>query len=379
MQAAILYEHAATRGATPADRGRGDVRPVASCVNLGAVATRDDRAPAQGQLGLMAPVLGDGRPLLLALAGGLLLAGGFALFLAASGEFLPHDIRYLGMSADDLCDVASCRIVDFMIHDRAAFGGTLVGLGVVYLWLTLFPLAAGEQWAWWVWLVSGTVGFLSFLSYLGYGYLDTWHGLATLILLPLYVVGMARSRQLVGPLDIRCLGRPGGWLARRDRFAGGRAVLLLGAVATAAGGLVILRVGLGDTFVPEDLEFMGLSAPELRALNPRLVPLLAHDRAGFGGGVFTLGLTTMACLWYADLSRHLHQAVALAGAVSLTAALGVHFVVGYTDVWHLVPPAVAAAFLVTGLAIQHPGVPSRDPAEPDLEPVPGETRQGEDV
>ena len=41
----------------------------------------------------MAPVLGDGRPLLLALAGGLLLAGGFALFLAASGEFLPHDIR----------------------------------------------------------------------------------------------------------------------------------------------------------------------------------------------------------------------------------------------------------------------------------------------
>ena len=99
---------------------------------------------------------------------GLLLAGGFALFLAASGEFLPHDIRYLGMSADDLCDVASCRIVDFMIHDRAAFGGTLVGLGVVYLWLTLFPLAAGEQWAWWVWLVSGTVGFLSFLSYLGY-------------------------------------------------------------------------------------------------------------------------------------------------------------------------------------------------------------------
>jgi hypothetical protein len=146
----------------------------------------------------MAPVLGDGRPPLLVVAGGLLFAGGFALFLAAAGEFLPHDIRYLGMSADDLCDVASCRIVDFMIHDRAAFGGTLLGLGVVYVWLTVFPLAAGEQWAWWAWLVSGTVGFLSFLSYLGYGYLDTWHGLATLALLPAYVVGMVRSRRLVG-------------------------------------------------------------------------------------------------------------------------------------------------------------------------------------
>jgi hypothetical protein len=313
-------------------------------------------------VGFLSPLVGDGRPLLLVVAGGLLFAGGFALFLAAAGEFLPHDIGYLGMSADDLCDVAGCRIVDFMIHDRAAFGGTLLGLGVVYVWLTVFPLAAGEQWAWWVWLVSGTVGFLSFLSYLGYGYLDTWHGLATLALLPAYVGGMARSRRLVGPLDVRTLLRHGGWLARRDRFALGRAVLVVGAAATALGGLVVLRVGLGDTFVPEDLEFMGLTADRLAALNPRLVPLLAHDRAGFGGGVFTLGLTTLLCLWCAGPSRHLHQAVALSGAASLTAALGVHFVVGYTDPWHLLPAVAAASALVVGLAIHHPGVLADDAA-----------------
>lgn len=333
----------------------------------------DDRRD-EHLLGLMGPVLGDGRPLLLVVAGGLIFAGGFALFLAATGEFLPHDIRYLGMSADDLCDVASCRIVDFMIHDRAAFGGTVLGLGVLYLWLTVFPLAAGEQWAWWVWLVSGTVGFLSFLSYLGYGYLDTWHGLATLTLLLPYVVGMIRSRRLVGPLDVRSLGRHGGWLTRRDRFALGRAVLVLGALATASGGLAILRVGLGDTFVPEDLEFMGMTAPELRDLNPRLVPLLAHDRAGFGGGVFTLGLTTMLCLWCAEPSRHLHQAVALSGAVSVSAALGVHFVVGYTDVWHLLPAAIAMTMLLAGLAIHHPGLPaagSDRPATQDLQLGPG--------
>lgn len=171
-----------------------------------------------------------------------------------------------------------------MVHDRAAFGGTLVGIGIVYVWLTLFPLAAGQQWAWWVWLVSGSVGFLSFLSYLGYGYLDTWHGVATLALLPPYVAGMARSRQLVGPLDPRNLGRHGGWLARRDRFAVGRGVLLLRALATASGGVAVLRVGLADTFVPEDLAFMGLSASELRELSPRLVPLLAPTgRASVAG------------------------------------------------------------------------------------------------
>ena len=36
-----------------------------------------------------APLVGDGRPLLLAMAGGLVFAGGFALFLAATGDLLP--------------------------------------------------------------------------------------------------------------------------------------------------------------------------------------------------------------------------------------------------------------------------------------------------
>ncbi len=307
-------------------------------------------------MGFFDPLLGDGRPLLFAVAGALLFAGGFCLFLAATGEFLPHDIHYLGMSADDLCRVASCRVVDFMVHDRAAFGGALVGLGVLYLWLTAFPLAAGQQWAWWVWLVSGAVGFASFLSYLGYGYLDTWHGVGTGLLLPIYVTGLVRARRLVpGRLTPVSLRRHGGWLGGTDRFAVGRLLLFLGAAGTAAGGLAILRVGIGDTLVPEDLEFMGLRADDLRAFNPRLVPLLAHDRAGFGGGVLTLGLTTMLCLWCAPLSRHLHQAVALAGLGSLTAALGVHFAVGYTDPWHLLPAGVAFTSLVAGLAVSHPG------------------------
>ena len=308
------------------------------------------------QAGFLPSLVGDGRPLLLAFAGALVFAGGFMLFLAATGEFLPQDIHYLGMSADDLCDLASCRVVDFMVHDRAAFGGTLMGLGVLYTWLTVFPLSRGEQWAWWTWLASGVVGFLSFFAYLGYGYLDTWHGLGTLLLLPLFVGGLWLTRGRSGaPLEPRRVWRHGGWLEARDHYALGRSLLLLGAAATAFGGLAILRVGVGDTFVPEDLEFIGLSAAELRAANPRLVPLLAHDRAGFGGGVVTMGLTTMLCLWCARPSRHLHQAVALAGALSLGAALTVHFAVGYTDLWHLLPALVAAASLVVGLALEHPG------------------------
>ena len=296
--------------------------------------------------------MGDGRPLLLATAAALFFSGGFAVFLAASRELLPQDVRYLGMTADELCRVRSCRILDFMVHDRAAFGGALLGLAVLYTWLTVFPLSRHEQWAWWVWLVTGAAGFATFLAYLGYGYLDTWHGLGTLFLLPVFLAGMWRSRRLVGPIDVRRAFRGDEGAARLSgRPEWGRVVLLGGAAATAIAGLVILRIGVTDTFVPEDLEFIGMSAEDLRAVNPRLVPLIAHDRAGFGGGVFTLGLTTLLCLWCGRPSRHLRQAVATAGLLSLSAALGVHMTVGYTDLWHLLAPVGAAALLLVGLAL----------------------------
>jgi len=278
------------------------------------------------------------------------------MFLAATGEFLPQDLHFLGMTPDQLCSIASCRVTDFMIHDRASFGGTLFALGILYVWLTAFPLSRGEQWAWWTWLISGLLGFTTFLAYLGYGYLDTWHGIGTLLLIPSYVLGLFRARSLApGPLSPRCLFRHGDWWGRRDRFTAGRLILTAGAGAVATSGLIILRIGVGDTFVPEDLQFIGLTADDLHQVNDHLVPLLAHDRAGFGGGVLTLGLTMMLCLWCARLSRHLHQAVALAGLVSLGAALVVHFVIGYTDAFHLAPPFLGAACLIVGLTLQHPG------------------------
>ena len=153
-------------------------------------------------------------------------------------------------------------------------------------------------------------------------YLDTWHGIGTLLLLPVFAWGMVSTRRLVAePLDPRRLVRLGGRLDSATRLTGARLVLLAGAGATSVGGLIILWVGLTYTFVPEDLEFIGLSASELRAINPRLVPLIAHDRAGFGGAVFTLGLTTLLCLWCARPSPSLRQAIAAAGGLSVGAAL----------------------------------------------------------
>src|SRR5881296_2100932 len=161
------------------------------------------------EVGLLETAIGDGQPLLVTTALVLLVCGAFAVFQAATGHFLPHDAVYLGMTAQELCALRGCRILHFMIHDRISFGGVLVGVGVMYLWLCLFPLRRRESWAWWTLAISGAAGFLSFLAYLGYGYLDTWHGAATLFLLPIFGYGLFRTRVLrqerLGrqPLDLR--------------------------------------------------------------------------------------------------------------------------------------------------------------------------------
>lgn len=302
--------------------------------------------------------LGDGRPALMLVAWALFFAGGFAMFLALTGDLLPQDVRYLGMTGDELREVAGGRVHDFMVHDRIAFGGTLLSLGIQYAWLTAFPLRRGEAWAWWTWLVSGIVGFASFLGYIGYGYLDTWHGVATLLLLPVFVIGIVRSRRLV-VADRRPLRRMAPWLGDRSLAALGRAGVVVAGFGAMAGGFIILRVGLGDTFVPEDLEFMDLTRQQFDEINPRLIPLLTHDRVGFAGGIITSTVVAVACAWYTGFARHFRQQLALAGLASVVTAIAAHFYVGYTDPWHLTPAVVASIGLYAGLAVEAIGCRTR--------------------
>jgi hypothetical protein len=309
--------------------------------------------------GFFETLVGDGRPLLAFTGLALVLSGAFALFLSVTGHFLPHDEQFLGMTAKDLCSLNGCRIVHFMYHDRASFGGSLVAIGTLYLWLTLFPLAAGEPWAWWTLLVSGVAGFASFLAYLGYGYLDTWHGAATLALLPCFVGGMVQTYRRALPRHVRSLLRPGASGCRwNSAFCVGRALLLLTAVVLVAAGVTILTVGMTTVFVPTDLTFMGVRPEQLHAINPRLVPLIAHDRAGFGGGLCSAGLTVFFCAWCGRPSRSLWQAlaVAVAGTFGFVTAIVVHPLIGYNDAVHVGPAVMGAAVFLAGLALTYRGM-----------------------
>lgn len=92
-----------------------------------------------------------------------------------------------------LCALQGCRILHFMIHDRISFGGVRI--------------------------------------------VGTWHGAATLALLPIFIAGVVRTRRLrreqVGP-------RP---LDRHSSLGVGRGLLLLTSAGISAEGLTITAVG----------------------------------------------------------------------------------------------------------------------------------------
>jgi hypothetical protein len=294
---------------------------------------------------------GDGRPLILATAAALVLSGGVAIFLSLTGRFLPHDVEFLGMEPAALCSLNQCRIVHFMIHDRMSFGGVLIAIGVLYAWLALFPLKEGESWAWWTLVLTNATGFGSFLAYLGYGYLDSWHAWATAFLLPVAATGLRMTRRLC----TRARKWDPWWrrISWRTRAGMGWLMWTGWAAGTMAAGATILVVGMTQVFVPSDLRFIGYTREQLDAINPRLIPLIAHDRAGFGGGVFTTGLLLLCLVAGAKPSKHLWQAICMAGAVAFGCAIGVHYPIGYLDAMHLAPALAGAVSLVAGASLLH--------------------------
>jgi hypothetical protein len=300
--------------------------------------------------GFFQALIGDGRPPLSFTGLCLILSGAFALMQSASGHFLPHDVAYLGMTAEQLCSHNQCKVVHFMFHDRVSFGGAIIGIGIMYLWLAEFPLKRGEPWAWWVIAISGDVGFASFLSYLGFGYFDSWHGLATAALFPIFLLGLWRSWKILArPRGVRVLLRPALPLDWKSPFGLGRVILLIVCFGLICAGLVILTVGATIVFVPTDLTFMGLNREELHAINPRLIPLIAHDRAGFGGGVCSGGIALFLSIWCSRPSRSLWQALLLAGIIGFTTAIAVHPMIGYIDFIHLLPAYSGALLWIAGL------------------------------
>jgi len=102
-------------------------------------------------------------------------------------------------------------------------------------------------------------------------------------------------------------------------------------------GVTIALFGMTRVFVPSDLRFIGLDIASLTQISPSLIPVISHDRAGFGGGLCSVGCLLLFMARCAELNRNLVEIVAVMGFAGFGGAIGVHFAVGYLDFFHLLP------------------------------------------
>jgi hypothetical protein len=134
----------------------------------------------------------------------------------------------------------------------------------------------------------------------------------------------------------------------------GQLLLIIHGCGLLGAGLTISTIGVTHVFVREDLEFMETTAQALLA-NPRLVPLVAHDRATFGGMLVSSGIAfLLPSLWgFRNGERWLWWTFLCAGMPAYAAAIGVHYAVGYVHFGHLLPAFSGLGLLLLGLGLSY--------------------------
>lgn len=114
--------------------------------------------------------------LLMALIGFGLIAGGITIsFVGVTAVFVPSDLTYMSTSAAALA-AANDRLLDFIAHDRAGFGGALISTGVLVMLISTWGWHRGESWVWWSLAAAAAVGFGAAVGvHVWVGYVDFFH------------------------------------------------------------------------------------------------------------------------------------------------------------------------------------------------------------
>lgn len=282
---------------------------------------------------------------------GMLIGGVLAFVIAATKVVLPYDESFLGKTRDELPSI-NPHLLDFMAHDRISLAGVMIAVGVLYVGLSVFGSRQGLHWARQTVLISAITGFLTFFLFLGFGYLDPFHAFVTVALLQLMLLGvharLGTYTRLVRP------EQRGNRAWRMSLW--GQLLLVFHGFGLLGAGAVISVIGVTQVFVHADLEFMRTTSDALAAADPRLVPLVAHDRATLGGMLLAAGwLFLLPALWgFRSGSRWLWWSSLIAGVIAYAAAIGVHYAVGYLSVKHLLPAFGGLAVMLVGLMLSYP-------------------------
>ncbi|WP_077356721.1 hypothetical protein [Virgibacillus halodenitrificans] len=281
----------------------------------------------------------------------ILFGGIIAFFFALTRIILPYDEVFLGLTRAELLQV-NPRILAFMSHDRMALAGTMISGGILYIQLARNGIKANMHWAKIAFHSAAIIGFLGIFLFIGFGYFDWLHGLYWLILLPVYLLSFKEAKQVKGSPASRHGTNDRAW---KLGLYGQLLFVMLG-FFIIIGGIVISTIGVTKVFVDTDLSFICMTPEMLDQINNKLIPVIAHDRAGFGSALVSVGLLVlMLSLWgFRQGASWVWNTIAIGALPAFIAGIGTHLYIGYTDFIHLLPVYFLVLLYVVGLILSYP-------------------------
>ncbi len=275
----------------------------------------------------------------------MVFGGILATAIALTRVVLPYDEAMIGISRIELAAIND-RLLDFMKHDRITLAGTMFSVGGLYVSLSWFAVRRGAHWASFAVFLSAFTGFVSFFLFLGFGYFDPFHAFVTAVLFQFLLLAVFSDDPNQKRHCYPDLRNDRAW----RRALWGQLLFIIHGATLIVAGLVICTVGITSVFVTEDMEFMCTTPEKLMSANANLIPMVAHDRATFGGMLISCGIAVaLTALWGVRRGAiWIWWMMLVCGVTPYVMTIWVHHAVGYIDVKHLAPAYGGVAALLLG-------------------------------
>lgn len=143
-----------------------------------------------------------GQLLMIGVGGGLTVAGCVISTVGVTSVFVPTDLDFMRTHAEHL-QMADPQLLPFIAHDRAGFGGALIGAGLAVQLISMWGWRRSHPWVWWSLLLGcgfGTVPVLVIHFAIGYTHFE--HLLPVYVLVAAAITALALSKPyLTAPRD----------------------------------------------------------------------------------------------------------------------------------------------------------------------------------